>query len=158
MNSQRTCRAVLALACLIAAPWAWPQVSDSYDATWWATTSGGGLASSGAYSIHGAAGQTAIQASSSASAVALSGYIAGDGLGVQFYALTVILAPQAARDLGAQWTIDGGATWYDSGDAPMLPAAEYLVEAATVPGWVAPSAETVLLNADSEITLTYTPE
>jgi hypothetical protein len=131
------------------------QVSENHDASWWALTSGGGVTASPSYSIHGAAGQLATWTSQSTSASVSSGFITGDGLGTPFYSLTVTLEPQEARNSGAQWSIDGGSTWNNSGDTLLLPQASYLISAVTIIDWIAPAPLDLIMDASQTVTLTY---
>ncbi|OQX16656.1 MAG: hypothetical protein BWK80_40065, partial [Desulfobacteraceae bacterium IS3] len=60
--------------------------------------------------------------------------------------LKITLRPGDAADKGAQWSIDGGATWRRSGDS-ISDAGEYTLSFKEIPGWTAP--ETRSLTAEN---------
>ena len=61
-------------------------------------------------------------------------------------AITVSLAPQQAIAQGAQWSIDGGVTWLDSGVTLTVHPDDYAVTFTSVAGWVAPAPQAVTVH------------
>lgn len=60
--------------------------------------------------------------------------------------LTVTIAPQVARDNSAQWSIDGGSTWNDSGDTVSdLTAGDVTLQFSAVTGWKSPVNQTITI-------------
>ncbi len=76
--------------------------------------------------------------------------------------LEVVLGPEAARDGGAQWSVDGGSTWYDSGYELSLEPGLYTVEFSDVSGWITPaSADDVEVVAGEKTSISdilYVPQ
>ena len=75
----------------------------------------------------------------------------------QVGSLRVTLEPQAARDAGAQWRVDGGA-WQNSGNTvAQLPVGSHTVSFSTVAGWNTPGdqAVTIANNQVTNHTCTY---
>ncbi len=71
--------------------------------------------------------------------------------------LQVTLLPADAVTSGAQWSINGGATWNDSGTTVTdLPAADYTVTYNTIPGWTSPEPQTVTITKDDTTTASGT--
>ncbi|NLD61127.1 DUF1565 domain-containing protein [Candidatus Sumerlaeota bacterium] len=72
--------------------------------------------------------------------------------------IKVTLLPQGATYNGA-WSIDGGTTWYKSGEIAKVDAGFYPVTFKPVYGWIAPSEQEVEVNEGetAEATATYTP-
>jgi len=73
-------------------------------------------------------------------------------------ALRVIIEPQSAIDEGAQWSIDGGNNWQDSGTTLIaLSEDSYTIEFKSISNWNAPASEPVSINygQTSEITRSY---
>jgi hypothetical protein len=60
--------------------------------------------------------------------------------------LTVTISPQGAIDAGAQWSVDGGTTWYDSAKEVTLDAAVYTLTYKTVSGYDTPTDESVTVT------------
>jgi uncharacterized repeat protein (TIGR02543 family) len=71
-------------------------------------------------------------------------------------ALSVTLEPEAARDAGAQWSIDAGETWHDSGDGLILPTGTYTVTYRSLAAWDAPADTPVEVVKDGATTHTGT--
>ncbi len=72
--------------------------------------------------------------------------------------LKVTISPEGAVTAGAQWSINGGVTWHDSGATVTgLPVADYTVTYKTIPAWDAPApvSVTVTKGATTSITGTY---
>jgi hypothetical protein len=68
--------------------------------------------------------------------------------------LRVILQPEDALSVGAQWSIDGG-SWQNSGDSVQgLSAGTHLVIYKEVPGWTQPATETISLTNGIATTFT----
>ncbi len=68
----------------------------------------------------------------------------------------VTLTPQGVVDAGAQWSIDGGETWRDSGDSVETPIGDYTVVYAEVDEWLEPESEAITVEANETETLTGT--
>ena len=62
-------------------------------------------------------------------------------------AIQVVIGPGPAAGAGAMWSIDGGATWHDSGETVTAPAGEYTLIFSDVPGRHAPEPRTVTVGA-----------
>jgi len=60
--------------------------------------------------------------------------------------LMVTVAPPEAATDGAQWSIDGGTTWRNSGTSPTLPTGGYTVTFKAVTHWLAPSSIAVTIS------------
>ena len=76
-------------------------------------------------------------------------------------ALTVTIQPTAAVTAGAQWSIDGGTTWNNSGATlNNLSAGKMTVSFKDVSGWTKPTNQTATItaNATATATGTYTQE
>jgi hypothetical protein len=70
--------------------------------------------------------------------------------------LVVTIAPQAAVDAGAQWSIDGAA-WCASADTVgKLAPGNHTVTFTDMAGWVTPASQTVVVTAGQTITATAT--
>ncbi|MHC4110389.1 MAG: NHL repeat-containing protein, partial [Planctomycetota bacterium] len=68
------------------------------------------------------------------------------GTYVQTGSLQVLIYPQAAIDIGAQWRVDGGA-WRNSGyTEPNLPVGSHTIDYKPVLGWNEPNSRTVQIN------------
>lgn len=68
--------------------------------------------------------------------------------------VTVVIEPQAARDLGAQWRVDGGG-WQDSGAVLAgLAAGSHTLSFSDVAGWVKPANMSVNVVANQTLTFT----
>ncbi|GMW00566.1 MAG: hypothetical protein AMXMBFR84_17030 [Candidatus Hydrogenedentota bacterium] len=67
--------------------------------------------------------------------------------------LEVTITPQAARDAGARWSIDGGQTWLQSGDIQTLPTGLYTIVYKPVPGWLAPQDNPIAVNHNQPATV-----
>ena len=70
--------------------------------------------------------------------------------------LSVTLEPEAARDDGAQWSVDAGENWHASGDELVLPTGTYTVTYQTLAAWDAPDDTPVEVIKDGATTLTGT--
>ena len=72
--------------------------------------------------------------------------------------LTVTLAPTGAVTAGAQWSVDGGTTWRDSGTSPNLVTGAYTITYKDVANYTKPADEEaeVTANSDTAKTGTYT--
>jgi hypothetical protein len=66
------------------------------------------------------------------------------------------IEPKAARDTGAQWSIDGGVHWRDSGTSVMLPSGDCEVSFKAVSEWNAPTTRTVTVANDQTVRTTGT--
>jgi CotH protein/lamin tail-like protein/concanavalin A-like lectin/glucanase superfamily protein/chitobiase/beta-hexosaminidase-like protein len=76
-------------------------------------------------------------------------------------ALRILLDPSEVNDDGAQWSIDGGGTWHDSGITYVaLPEGNYTIDYKAVATWNAPAGETatVLHGHTTEIARSYSPQ
>jgi len=74
-------------------------------------------------------------------------------------ALCVTIEPQAARDAGAQWRVDGGA-WQASGATVSgLSLGPHSIEGGDAPGWTTPATATAIVAAGQTATqtLSYAP-
>jgi hypothetical protein len=60
--------------------------------------------------------------------------------------LTVTISPQGAIDAGAQWSVDGGTTWYNSATEVTLDAAVYTITYKMVNGYDTPAVETATVT------------
>ena len=59
----------------------------------------------------------------------------------------VTLSPTAAVQAGAQWSVDGGATWHNSGALVSgVPLGTVTVSFNTIPGWTSPPSQTGSIN------------
>ena len=69
--------------------------------------------------------------------------------------IQVIIKPQAAVDAGAQWSLDGGATWLDAAaiSANMVPG-DYTITCKDIAGFITPQNE--IVTADSDNTVVHT--
>lgn len=79
----------------------------------------------------------------------------------QFYTqtadLTVALSPPSAVNDGAQWSVDDGNTWYNSGDTfKGIDNQQYAVVFKDLSGWTEPDADTVTLS--NEVTSTISAQ
>ncbi|MFC1591753.1 SBBP repeat-containing protein [Thermodesulfobacteriota bacterium] len=73
--------------------------------------------------------------------------------------LAVDIEPAEAVAAGAQWSIDGGATWHESGETVDATPGEYTISFTTgITGWDTPSNQTVTVTSDNTtvVTGTYT--
>ncbi len=61
--------------------------------------------------------------------------------------IQVVIGPSPALSAGAMWSIDGGATWHESGETITVPAGEYTLIFSDVPGRHAPEPRTVTVGA-----------
>ncbi len=52
--------------------------------------------------------------------------------------LTIVIEPEAARNEGARWSADGGATWHDSGVARILPPGSHTIRFSNTVNYAAP--------------------
>jgi len=78
---------------------------------------------------------------------------------IRFGSIKVTITPEAAANAGAQWTIDDGTTWNNSGvTLTEIPVGTYTVFYSTVNGWEQPPAETVEITEQqtSNVPATYT--
>ncbi len=73
--------------------------------------------------------------------------------------LTVTIQPEGARDAGAQWSIDGGETWYNSGQTLELNAGLYTITYKDINtgSWIIPGEQVVTIEKDENegVTATY---
>jgi hypothetical protein len=69
----------------------------------------------------------------------------------EFGTLIVTIEPQAVRDAGAQWRLDGG-PWYNSGQSMPVTAGNYTVEFKTISGGIKPDNQMVTVQ-DEQTTL-----
>lgn|GEM_PF-4485474 len=87
--------------------------------------------------------------------------LAGNWL-VGWGALRIVLDPAEAISAGAQWSIDGGETWHDSGvTCVALPEGDYTIDYKAVTSWNAPDSDesvTVLHGHTTELARSYTPQ
>ena len=74
--------------------------------------------------------------------------------------LTVMLEPGAAREAGAQWSVDGGATWFDSGAGSGLTTGTYDIVFKEIPGWLTPEAREVTFTGieSTVVHVSYEPD
>lgn len=71
--------------------------------------------------------------------------------------ITVTIQPAAAVTAGAQWSLDGGTTWLNSGDtSPNVAPGDYTITYKDVTGFTAPADETVTLGERENLTRTGT--
>ena len=72
--------------------------------------------------------------------------------------LEVTIEPEDAVAAGAQWSVDGGETWRDSGDEATLPAGGHPLSFREVEGWSEPGGQDVEVqpNETTIVTATYT--
>jgi hypothetical protein len=68
--------------------------------------------------------------------------------------LQVTIDPQEAAVAGAQWSVDAGATWLDSGSILTLDTGDYTVEFSAIADWDAPAAQAATVSADALTTAT----
>ena len=59
--------------------------------------------------------------------------------------LKVTITPPSAIDAGAQWSVDGGATWNDSGAEVLLPVGQYTVQFKELEGWLNTASQSVVV-------------
>lgn len=74
--------------------------------------------------------------------------------------LRVTIEPEEARAAGAQWRVGGGA-WQDSGATVTgLPTGEHTVDFQALAGWYSPSAQQIVIaaNTETQATGTYTSQ
>lgn len=65
----------------------------------------------------------------------------------------VTVEPAAAVTAGAQWSLDGGATWLNSGDtSPNIAPGDYTITYKTIAGFTAPAPETVTVGEKENVT------
>lgn len=70
--------------------------------------------------------------------------------------ISVAIQPQAARDAGAQWSVDGGVIWYDSGMTIPKATGDYTVTYKDVSGWTTPADQSATLTTENAtVTGTY---
>lgn len=71
--------------------------------------------------------------------------------------LTVTIEPESARSEGAEWSIDGGNTWHQSGAELDLETGDYTVTFQALPGWLLPGAvsRSVTKDATTSYNATY---
>lgn len=60
--------------------------------------------------------------------------------------LKVTIQPAKAREDGAQWSVDGGTTWRNSGSTATLPTGTYEVIFKAIPGWIQPNPQSVTID------------
>ena len=68
--------------------------------------------------------------------------------------IQIMIEPQEAVQAGAQWSLDGGTTWIDSGAAsPMIVPGAYAITYKEISGFIKPAGE--MLNASAEETTVH---
>lgn len=67
-------------------------------------------------------------------------------------ALQIVLEPATARELGAQWRIEGG-DWLPSGQALYLKPGQYQIEFKDTVGWTAPATQEATIEAGVALSL-----
>jgi hypothetical protein len=70
--------------------------------------------------------------------------------------IAVILQPEAARDAGAQWTLDSS-PWYDSGQLVSAGPGDHVIGYKSMSGWTAPANELIAMSnsVSYKVTRTY---
>ncbi len=113
-----------------------------------------------------AAGSLCIDAGTNVNAPAddYAGIERPQGLGVDMGAfeaiyatLTVNIEPLELLAMNPQWTIDGGSTWYNSGETlNNLPAGTYAIAFSTVEGWTTPESQELVISTQDNFVRTGT--
>lgn len=103
---------------------------------------------------------TSSDCSATATANGLATYAGGQASGylTVMIATTGISGTSEAKDLGAQWTIDDGSTWYSHGStvSNLVLGGTYAVKFKTINGFTTPSSISVLGSTGQLATGTYT--
>jgi hypothetical protein len=142
---------------LLLAPHAYSMSSAGYRLDWFTplTTGGGGASGSPSYAVNITVGQSVIGSTAS------TGYKIGLGYWVQqLGSLAVMISPQGAIDVGAQWRRVGTTTWLNSGSTESdIPEDFYTVEFKAVTGWASPSSVGVTISngVTTTISRSYVP-
>ncbi len=70
--------------------------------------------------------------------------------------LTVTILPAEAVAAGARWSVDGGATWHESGAIRTLDTETYTITFKEIADWYAPQPHTVTVTKDAALSYTGT--
>lgn len=80
----------------------------------------------------------------------------GNGIGNSTLSVTLTTSPAGLNISGAQWSVDGGATWHNSGDSAILSPGSYTIAFSSVSGFSTPSSQSVTVTQGQPSTATAT--